>query len=525
MTNSRHHMREKRRGRLGRLAGAAAVALVVLAARATGAAVTLTAEPAAAELGEAVTLKVSVSGADAGTPQLILPKGVRIVGGPSRSQMTQIINGRSSSSIDFTYTLAFDAPGTYTLGPATVRVGRRNVSGGTARVVVTKPGARKDALVFASIEPARAYVGQPVTATFEFAVAQGRRVRGYSLSIPFLDEIDGAKVYDPENLAERIERSSAGLQILDVDRPNVRTVAKVSRREIDGVPYEVYTVRRAVLPSIPGLHDLGEASAVLGVVTGYRRVRGFIGYENRPVTKRIALSTDPLSLEVLPPPTEGRPPGYSGAVGSYELSAEASPLEVALGGDPITLTLTVRGEGNIESVPLPAFDESRWRKTSVEQKQETSFENGRAFGVKRFTIPLRPRSTDVSEIPATELAVFDPSREAYVTLRTRPIPVRVIVPEDTGALETVALPESARAKIREREEVKQDIEDIETEVDASASDAAWIHGFGGLAGFFALPLVAFAAASLVAHRRRTLRENTALARRLVAAKAARGAPL
>jgi len=509
---------------MARAAALAAVALCALAARASSASITMEVSPAAAEMGEAVTLKVSVSGANAGTPRLNLPKGVRTVGGPSRSQMTRIVNGRRSSSVDFSYTLAFDAPGTYTLGPATVRVGRRTVRGGSSRVVVKKQATRQDARVFASIRPTRAFVGQIVTATFEFAVAQGRKVRGYSLSIPFLEDIGGAKVFDPENLAEKVERPSAGLQILDVERPNTRVVARVTIREIDGVPYEVYTVRRAILPSSPGLHDLGEASAVLGVVSGYRRVRGFFGYENRPVTKRIALSSDPLTLEVLAPPTEGRPPGFSGAIGSYELSARVSPLEVALGGDPVTLTLTVRGEGNIETVPQPSLaDDFGWRLGSVEQKQETAFEEGRPVGEKRFTIPLRPRSAEVREVPAAELVVFDPAREEYVTLRTRPISVRVTVPEDTGALEAVALPESARAKLREREEVKQDIEDIETDVDASTSDAAWIHGPGGLVGFFALPLTAFAAASLVARRRRRLREDTALARRLVAARNARDA--
>jgi len=518
-------------GRIAARAGALAVAaLLALAARAAGATVSISVTPATAEMGEAATLKVSVSGANAGTPRLTFPKGVRIVSGPSRSQMTQIINGRASSSVDFTYTLAFDAPGAYTLGPATVRVGRRTVRGGAARVVVKKQGTRKDIRVFATLEPSRAYVGQPVTATFTYCEA--REAADRALAVPFLAETDGLKTVDPEELAKRwIEsvektgRGLAGYEAMRVASPRSQVVARVERRQIEGTQYTTYTVRRLLLPERPGSYDLGRGSAVALVVTGYRRVRDFMGFPRRePVTKRIAVTSEPLSLEVLAPPTEGRPVGYSGAIGSYELSAQASPLEVALGGDPVSLTLTVRGEGNIETVPQPSLaDDSGWRMGSVERKQETAFEGGRPVGEKRFTIPLRPRSADVKEIPAAELAVFDPAREEYVTLRTRPIPVCVTVPEDTGALEAVALPESARAKIREREEVKQDIEDIETDVDASASDAAWLHGPGGLIGFFALPMAAYAAAYLVARRRRELRENTALARRLVAARNARDA--
>jgi hypothetical protein len=523
--NDTHEPRRSVRARAFTLAFAAA-GLCLAAARALGATVSLEVSPAAAELGEAVTLKVSVSGSrGGGTPRVTLPKGVRIAAGPSQSSMTQIINGRMSSSVDYTYTLQIDSAGAFVIGPATVRVGRRDVRSGAARLVVKAVGSRKDVRIFASIDPARAYAGQLVVATFEFAVARGRKINGYSLTIPFLSGIGDAKVFDPENLLEQVRKGNrSGLQILQVGEPRVQAVAKVSTRDIDGVPYEVYTVRRMVLPSTPGLHDIRRASIVAAVVTGQRRVRGFFGYENRPVTKRIALTSDPLSLEVLAPPTEGRPPGYSGAIGIYELTAEASPTEVALGGEPVALTLTVRGEGNIETVPQPKLaDDSGWRLGSVEQQQTTGFEGGRPVGEKRFTIPLRPRSSQVKEIPAAELAVFDPRTESYVTLRTGPIPVRVTVPKDSGALEGVALPEAARARLREREEVKQDIEDIETLVDAGASDAAWLHGGRGLVAFFALPLAAFAAASVVARRRRELKENTALARRLSAAKAARAA--
>ncbi len=527
MAIQRNHTRAPRRivRRRAFTFALAAVGQCLVAARAHAATVSLSVSPAAAELGEGVTLKVSVIGSGGGTPRVTLPKGVRTVGKPSHYSMMRRVGNRTTTSTDFTYTLQIDAAGTYVIGPATVRIGRRDVRSGTARLVVKKAGTRKDVRVFASIEPARAYAGQLVVATFEFAVARGRKINGYSLAIPFLAGIKGAEVFDPENLLEQIKtRTSAGLQLLQVGQPRSQAVAKISTRDIDGMPYEVYTVRRMVLPSTPGLYDIGRASMVASVVTGRRRVRGFFGVEDRPVTKRIALTSDPLTLEVLAPPIEGRPPGYSGAIGMYKLTAEASPTEVALGGEPVALTLTVRGEGNIETVPQPKLaGDSGWRVGSVEQQQQTGFEAGRPFGEKRFTIPLRPRSAEVVAVPAAELAVFDPLTESYVTLRTEPIPVRVTVPDDSGALEGVALPEAARAKMREREEVKQDIEDIETQVDASASDAAWLHGGGGLVAFFALPLAAFAAASVVARRRRELRENTALARRLAAAKAARAA--
>ncbi|MHC5054056.1 MAG: BatD family protein [Planctomycetota bacterium] len=523
-----NHTRASRLGTTARAAVLAA-ALCAWSAGASGATVSIKVNPITAELGEAVTLVVSVDD-DASPVRVALPKGVRIAAGPSTSQkiMQDLTRGTYSRATEFRYTLAFDAPGTYSLGPATVRVGRRTFKGGSGRVVVKKQGSRKDVRVFASLKPERAYVGQPVTATFSYC--ETREVADKAFAVPFLADVDGLKSEDPEGLADRwnesvkkTRRGLAGHKVVRIADPPAQVVARLERRRIGDADYIAHTVRRVLIPEKTGTYDLGRASAVAVVVTGHRWVRDFMGFRRKErVTKRIALSSEPLSLEVLEVPAEGRPAGYAGAIGTYELVAEASPREVALGGDPVALTLTVRGEGDIETVPLPCLaDDTGWRVGTVEQKQETSFEKGRPVGERRFTLPLRPRSAEVAEIPAAELAVFDPVKETYVTLRTEPIPVRVTVPEDSGALEGVALPEAARARIREREELKQDIEDIETQVDAAESDAAWLHGPAGLVTFFALPLAAYAAASVVARRRRELQENAALARRLSAAKAAR----
>jgi hypothetical protein len=48
-------------------------------------------------------------------------------------------------------------------------------------------------------------------------------------------------------------------------------------------------------------------------------------------------------------PEEGRPDNYSGAVGQFVFDVKVKPTEVAL-GDPITITLQITGEGNVDSI-------------------------------------------------------------------------------------------------------------------------------------------------------------------------------
>lgn len=521
--------------------GAAFAAAAMLLARASFAAgLALSVHPRSVELGEAVSLTLSLSGASPrAQPRLRLPAGVRIAGGPSQTSRTLITNGRMTSSMEFRYTLAFDRAGSYTLGPATIRTTRGVLRSPAATVTVRAAGKSRDVLVFAELEPARAYVGQPVVATFAFAVA--RKIGGYNLTIPFLAEITGVRLHDPENLSERWTESAQktgrglpGYTVLRVSRPALQAVAKTGSRVIDGQSYTVFTVRRVLLPQEPGRRELGAASASANVIMGYRRrgsllddpfgdpFGGSIFGRGRSVTRTVTAASEPLVLEVLPLPEEGRPAGFEGAVGRYDLSASASPREVKLGGDPIELTLTVRGEGNVETVGRPALaDGSDFRIGAAEMHQDIRFEDGKLVGEKRFVLPLRPRSANVTQVPEARLVVFDPTTEKYVTLRTDPIPVRISVPEGTGARGSVAIPAEARKRLRGAGEVKRDIEDIETEVDGRGSHAAWLHRPAGLLLFLVLPLGVYAVLAVVAGRLRRLREDETLALRLAAARTAR----
>ncbi|MHC4201846.1 MAG: BatD family protein, partial [Planctomycetota bacterium] len=312
-------------------------------------------DPRTVEVGEAVSLTVSLEGANPRSrPRISLPPGARIAGGPSQSHMTRIINGRRTSSIGYRYTLAFDKEGKFALGPATVATNRGTLRSGTVTVSVGKTRA---ILVFAELKPARCYVGQAVVATF--AYARARRTDRDRLSVPFLKKIDGIRLSDPENLAQRWDesvrkthRGLPGYDLVPLSMPSTKEVARTGRREIDGFPYEVWKVTRALLPQEPGRHEFGRAGATAQVVVGYKRVPYPMA-----VTRTVTASSEPLVLDVLALPKEGRPPGFESAVGSYELSASAHPRETKLGGDPILLTLTVSGEGNLETVARPKLVE------------------------------------------------------------------------------------------------------------------------------------------------------------------------
>ena len=521
----------------------AAASVALLSRTAAAASLSLAVSPQSVETGEAASLTISLTGGDAlGKPEFDLPEDAQIAGGPNVARTHRFDGRRSTASIQYTYRLVFAKAGDYTLGPATIRTRRGVIRSNRVPVAVRAAGKLTGVAVIAEIVPARVYVGQAVVATFVFGIS--RNIKGYELAVPFLEERQGLRLFDPENLQERwneaasrTRRGLPGYAVLNVATPRVQAVAREETRQIDSVSHKAYVVRRVIVPQEAGVYDFGRARAGANIVVGRGPARSrfprdpfgddfFDGFfsmgSSRDRTKTVFVTSDPLILEVLPPPEEGRPPLFEGAVGRYEIAASVSPRETTLGGAPFELAFTVKGEGNIETVGIPRLPDSPDFRLGVPEQEQTSrFEGGRLVGVKRFVIPLRPGSARLKEVPRATLVAFDPFEEEYVTLTTEPISVTVIVPEDSGALETVGLPEQVKAERRAREVVREDIEDIETDIDPNESHEAWLHSAAGICVFGVLPTCAYAALAVYAARWRRLREDRSLARRVRAARTAR----
>src|SRR5262249_56847351 len=73
-----------------------------------------------------------------------------------------------------------------------------------------------------------------------------------------------------------------------------------------------------------------------------------------PPRQPVELTSQPLVLDVLPLPEQGKPADFSGAVGRFSLDVRGAPLDVTA-GDPVTMTYTLRGDGDLSSVAPPAI--------------------------------------------------------------------------------------------------------------------------------------------------------------------------
>jgi tetratricopeptide (TPR) repeat protein len=201
-----------------------------------------------------------------------------------------------------------------------------------------------------------------------------------------------------------------------------------TRVEIDG---ELYTVYQFVAPARASAS--GEFSLQPGLRAALRTESGverrsdpfggsfFDSFFDRARVEQVDVPVEPLALEVLPIPSEGRPASYSGAVGEFDFSVQVKPQEVDA-GDPVTITMTVAGSGNIDNVVAPALELGDEFK-SYEARLISDDANGGARKV--FEQVVIPRSEQVEQLPAIEFSYFSPQEGAYKTVERGPFPLKV----------------------------------------------------------------------------------------------------
>ena len=136
----------------------------------------------------------------------------------------------------------------------------------------------------------------------------------------------------------------------------------------------------------------------------------------------IDVKSDPVSLEVKALPG-GAPPTFSGALGSFSMTAEANPKRVQI-GDPITIKAAISGRGNFDRMDAPELsDERGWHKYPPSSNFKQDDDVG-ISGTKTFELVVSPNEK-LTNVPPLAFSYFDPVKEKYVTLHSEAVPLIV----------------------------------------------------------------------------------------------------
>lgn len=401
--------------------------LAIDVARADQPSITAVLDNSQTSVGRPVHLQIKVTGArNAQMPRQIDVDGldIRYSG---ESQLFESQNFNFTYSAVYSYTIMPEKPGKFTIPPQTIRVAGKELRTPSLALDVsdsaagaTRPGRARGAMdtkqagfIELVVAKTSAYVGEVVPVQVRIGFNTTARVQAPSLG-PSID-IPGQ-----------------GFVAQKMPKPAETT------QTIRGVPYQVITYKTAISAARAGKIEIGpvQIPAVVWVTSNARQTppRDPFGIDpfidqffsdpafQPAVPQKVTFSSETATLEVKPLPPNA-PPTFSGAVGTFTMTADAKPTTTKL-GDPITLSAKIAGRGNFDRMTAPELgDDSGWHKypPSGDFKQD---DDVGISGVKTFDTVLSATERR-DKLPALVFSFFDPAKEQYVTLRSEAIPVRI----------------------------------------------------------------------------------------------------
>jgi hypothetical protein len=347
-----------------------------------------------------VQLEISIENARVTRPPTVFADGLSINFAGTSSQ-ARILNFQASSVTTFTYIVTPTKPGTFQIPSVEITSGGKVYkTSALTLTVVQENGNNADGSTNSDqpffgeliVPKESAYVGEEIPIELRFYFSQGIQYQPYPQGqYPLVDGEGFVTKKYPEPTEKRVISN--------------------------GRTYNVVVYRTGLSGVKAGKLDLNSAtqSFLIAAAFGPRSAPGLID-PNQTFQQQVAdIKTNGASILIKPIPITGRPANFSGAVGEFTLSLTSNPSK-AHTGDPITMSVEIKGLGNFDRMEQPGLSNADgWRvyEPSVEMK---SLDELGLSGTKRFDYTL-VATKSVKSLPDVEFAYFDPETEKFVTLK------------------------------------------------------------------------------------------------------------
>lgn len=362
------------------------------------------------ESGDAVPLKVIVEDAQPTVvprlPPIPLIAGVEYLGPEQRSQ---IINGVSSFQVTFRYRIQLRGEGDLVIPAITVstKTGELRTVPVSGRILAPTQTTNSVSL---KIYTGRdfCYVGEVLL--YELQLQVGVNLREASPpKISFDGFVTGRST--PNQSAQFLRNGSV---------------------------VGVLTSRMTATPTKEGDLILGPASQEVVVDTGRRRARSLLDsfFGGNEDAERRTVEAQGQPIRVNPLPSEGRPVGFSGAIGRFTVEASVSRTNLVV-GDAITLRYTVAGSGTFDGLPSPQLVVTEGLKIYPSTNAFVADDALGLYGKKTFEEVVLVENSGTQSLSFAPYSFFDPTTGQYTTARLKPVAIRV---REMGSREKPAPP-------------------------------------------------------------------------------------
>ena len=434
------------------------------------------------------------------------------IAGPytSQSSSTSFVNGKRTSSftLTYTYTLMANQEGTFTIPPATIKVDGEQYTSNGVRITVLPPD-----------QPA------PAATSNASAANQPRETTQINEGNIFIRTlVSKGKVHEQEAILLSYKLYFAGVDVAQFTNntrlPEFKGFLKqelevgeiqTELEHYNGRNYQTAVLYRTLLfPQRSGniTIDPAEFEAVLRIQNRAQVRSIFDDFFNSYTTATKAITAPGTTIHVDALPT-GKPAGFSGGVGQFNISSTISSTDLQA-NEAVTLSITIQGTGNMKLLKTPSVD---WPEgfEVYDPKVSNNFRNTTTgvSGTKTIEYLAIPRAGGSYTIPPILFSYYDTQADSYKTLAT---------PEYTLQIARSAT-EEANAAVVNHFVQKEDIQQLGSDIryiDVNALPALKIHKskftFGTLAFWLCYLIPALLAALLFIIFRKKIQENADITR-------------
>lgn len=374
------------------------------------------------EVGNHFRLTIGVHGAfNTDIPKITPPENFILMYGPSVSTQTSIVNNVVSVFRGFTYSFSPTEEGKFELGPAILEYKGKVYTSNSVRIEAVKRtpfeggvdvdpdkerskriNINKRIFIELSTDKKEAYIYEQIVESFKLFFQKG---------LP-IDDLDYVAASTKSFLAEKLGEERRYEEVRD------------------GILYNVIELRTALFPLVSGNIEIPPAKFNCNIIIRQQGYRNSIfdefsgrGRQKYPVER----STDSIKLKIKSLPESDKPDNFAGTVGRFTMDVLAKPTKVKV-GDPITLSINIRGKGNIQTIGEPVLtmaDEKDFKIYPAEIDMTITDRGDGIRGEKLFNKVVEPQHEDIDFIPAISFSYFDPELEKYMTITHNPIPIVV----------------------------------------------------------------------------------------------------
>ena len=441
------------------------------------------------------------------------------VAGPytSQSSSTSFVNGKRTSSftMSYTYTLVASKEGSFTISPATIKVGGDTYTSNGVRITVLPPDQPSNANV----------ASQKRNANNTSTTSQQREANNATEGNIFIRTlVSKTKVHEQEAILLSYKLYFAGVDVAQFTNntrlPEFKGFLKqelemgeiqTELEHYDGRNYQTAILYRTLLfPQRSGdIHiEPAQFEAVLRVQNRAQVRSIFDDFFGSYTTVAKPLASSGVTIHVSELPT-GKPIGFSGGVGQFNISSKISSTDLQA-NEAVTLTITIQGTGNMKLLKTPAID---WPEgfEVYDPKVTNNFKTTTAglSGTKTIEYLAIPRAGGTYTIPAVPFSYYDTQADTYKMLTT---------PEYTLTIARGANEENSTAVVNnfvQKEDIQQLGSDIRY-IYANELPEFQIHHsrltFGTLAFWLCYLLPALLATLLFIIFRKQIKENADITR-------------